>query len=658
MMAGTLKLACLPALLLALPAPAAEKMSIDDAIDLGQVSDPRISPDGDWIAYVVQRAGSGSEPVEGDIHLVPADGGPARRYTTRAGLEHHPRWSPDSRWLYFLARHDKRVQVHRIALRGGESQPVTAEARDVEDFCLSPDGRWLAFTVMQAEQECPACAEHPVARVRDEICHRVLRIQPADGGSSSTVSPAGRSVFDFAWSPDGLRLAAFAASEPGPGEGYWKADLLLIDRESTQASTLAAGLGSSKLAFSPDGARLALLAAPAGHHHRCLAIVELADGSRRSLAPEHPVTIWDFAWLPGGERLALWGHEGVEGFVGCTPLRGGEVQVWQRMPLRAWGDPALSLSADGRWMAFLAEDPTHPPEVFAASPPAGRRRAFHPRRLTFTNAEIEKRALGRVEAIEWQASDGERIQGLVVHPAGAESEGAAPTVLMIHGGPQWQYWRGWLGGWHEPAQVLAARGYRVLLPNPRGSTGRGQRFAEAALADWGGADRADIEAGLDHLVARGLADPKRLAIVGWSYGGYMTAWMITSSRRFRAAVVGAGVSDLLSMHACSDIPHFLPEQFGRLPFQMPDLLRERSPVFFAHRVSTPVLIVHGEADRRVPYGQAIELHRALADAGARVRLVGFPDEPHHFQRRESQKRLLEEIVAWLDRHLAGDAGSR
>jgi dipeptidyl aminopeptidase/acylaminoacyl peptidase len=316
----------------------------------------------------------------------------------------------------------------------------------------------------------------------------------------------------------------------------------------------------------------------------------------------------------------------------------------------------MSFSRNGRWLVYLADHSTHPTEVFIAS------RTKHPlrgRRLTTTNPHVEDRILGKVESIQWKAKDGLLIHGVVIHPAGQPNARNAPTVVMIHGGPQWQWWRGWLGTWHEPAQLLAARGFRVLLPNPRGSSGRGVKFASSAYGDWGGKDFEDILAGVDVLVETGLADPERLGIVGWSYGGYITAWAVSQTKRFKAAVAGAAVTNLLSMQGTCDIPLFLPDQFGSSPYREPQVFLERSPVFFARQVTTPTLVVHGESDVRVPITQGRELYQALKEAGVECKLVTFPREGHTFEEPGHQRVLLEETLQWLSRYLLqkqGDGG--
>ncbi len=638
------------------PVLAGESLSVADVTGLRRVMDPQISPDGEWVVYVVSAPQRTGKP-DTDLWWVSADGGPARQLTHDPGLDDSPRISPDGAWIAFRSRRPDetaKVQIHLLPTAGGEARALTSEPEDVADLAWSPDGSRLAYSVMAAET--PAGAARRAAG-RDQVDsavrrHRLLKVIGLAGGPARILSDPDRSVFDFAWAPDGERLAAFTASDPGPGQGYWNATLELVDAKGGGRSPLFSGGSAGKIQFSPDGRTLAVLGAPGQRFgHPCPALVPVDGGPVRVLAPDIQATTWDFAWRPDGGSLIVWGHQGTRGFLGslpALPAKGGTLTTWYPLSLRAWGNPALSISADGRWLALLAEHPRHPPEVFLASL-AGK--PLPPRRLTHTNPHLERLELGRVEEISWRAPDGLEIGGVLVHPAGRPRAGAAALVVMVHGGPQWQYWYGFLGNWHEPAQWLAARGYRVLLPNPRGSTGRGSRFARRAIGDWGGADLADVLAGADALVAQGRADPDRLAIVGWSYGGYLTARAITRTDRFKAAMAGAAVTDLMSMHGTSDIPPFLPEQFGASPFEKPAKFLERSPVFAAHRARTPTLIVHGQQDVRVPVGQAHELHQALREAGVEVRLLVFPREGHHFQEVAHQAVFLEEMAAWLEQHV-------
>lgn len=646
----------LPALLLALSIPVAAKqpLTIEDIVNLKTVTDPQISPDGDWVLYVVTYPQHGS-----DIWLISGDGGTARQFTSHPGPDLHPRWAPDGKTIAFLStRPDEKAkaQIHLIPADGGESKALTDESESVDAFAWSPDGSSIAYTVIQEEDEelknrKEKQEDHVVA---DQPRQRRLKIIPATGGQPKTVSPENRSVFNFAWSPDGKTVAAYTASDPGANQGYWNARLVVIDLENNRVTTLLKSTRSTPLVFSPNGKQIATLG-PEGDRFTwpTPAIVPVTGGRAFLPCPDHQGTIRDIAWSPDGKSLILYGHESTEGFLGEVSSRGGKVKHWFKTTLRAWSGPAMSLSRSGRWMAYLADHPTHPTEVFIASRTT---RPLQGRRLTITNPDVESRLLGKVESIQWKVQDGLVIHGIIIHPAGQPDARSAPTIVMIHGGPQWQWWRGWLGTWHEPAQLLAANGYRVLLPNPRGSSGRGVEFASSAYGDWGGKDLEDILAGIDAQVGKGLTDPDRLGVIGWSYGGYMTSWAIAQTKRFKAAVAGAAVTNLLSMQGTCDIPLFLPDQFGSSPYREPHIFLERSPVYFAQQVTTPILVVHGESDVRVPVTQGRELYQALKEAGVECSFITFPREGHSFKEPGHQRILLVETLHWLDRHITGKSG--
>lgn len=652
-------------LLLAVSAPveAKEPLSIDDVVNLKTVTDPQISPDGDWVLYVVSYPRPGKKPAS-DIWLISGDGGTPRQFTSHPGPDRHPRWSPDGKTIAFLsARPDEeaKTQIYQIPANGGESKALTDEPESIVAFAWSPKGNSFAYTVLEEEsQELKNRKEKQEDHViADQPRQRRLKIIPANGGKPKTVSPESLSVFNFAWSPDENKIAAYLASDPGPNQGYWNARLVAIDLETNQITTLLKSTRSTQLVFSPDGKRIATLG-PEGNRFTwpTPAILPVAGGKTFLTCPDHEGTVRDIAWSPDGKSLILYGHESTEGFIGSVSSRGGKVRRWFKTTLRAWSGPAMSLSRNGRWMAYLADHPNHPTEVFITSRTKRPHKDPHKgRRLTTTNPAVENRLVGRTESLSWKAKDGLLIHGVAIHPAGQPQARRVPTVVMIHGGPQWQWWRGWLGTWHEPAQLLAARGYRVLLPNPRGSSGRGAKFASKAYGDWGGKDFEDILAGVDALVEKGLTDPDRLGVVGWSYGGYMTSWAVSQTKRFKAAVAGAAVTNLLSMQGTCDIPLFLPDQFGSSPYREPQVFLERSPVFFAHQVTTPILVVHGESDVRVPVTQGRELYQALKEAGVKCKLVTFPREGHSFKEPGHQRVLLEETLQWLDQHLnSGDGG--
>jgi dipeptidyl aminopeptidase/acylaminoacyl peptidase len=302
----------------------------------------------------------------------------------------------------------------------------------------------------------------------------------------------------------------------------------------------------------------------------------------------------------------------------------------------------VDLSRDGRMLAFAFNDAKTPNDIWVASS-AGR----GAQRLTSFNSQIKDYALVATEVVRWKAPDGLEIEGLLVKPLGYEQGKRYPLILQIHGGPYAQF----VFGLNPRAQIFAANGYAVLLPNPRGSTGYGQKFTTANVGDWGGKDYQDLMAGVDELIKMGVADPERLAVMGGSYGGFMTFWVITQTNRFKAAIGHAGISDWYSFHGQSDIPGLMEYGLGGTPWTAREVYEKWSPVRYADRVRTPLLITHGEHDRRVPIAQAEQYYRALRKRGVETVFVRYPREGHGIIEPNHQIDLVRRQLEWFDKHL-------
>jgi dipeptidyl aminopeptidase/acylaminoacyl peptidase len=305
------------------------------------------------------------------------------------------------------------------------------------------------------------------------------------------------------------------------------------------------------------------------------------------------------------------------------------------------------LGAGGKLVAFARESPDQPAEAYAMAPGSGM-----PVRLSAANTGLSLPAAPRVETVRWKAKDGLEIEGLLVHPVKREPGAKVPLVLVIHGGPS-GVWRQTYSGnaGPYPVALFASRGYAVLMPNPRGSSVYGRDFRQQAVQDWRGRDFGDLMSGVDHVIASGLADPERLAVMGWSYGGYMTAWTVTQTTRFKAAAMGAAITDNVSMCGTQDIPSVFQDYFGGPPWEHRDLYARSSPINFVDRVKTPMLILHGEEDQRVPVTQGYEYRRALDRRGVPVRMVVYPRQGHGVTEPKLQKHVMEEHAAWLENYL-------
>ncbi|HEY7819919.1 MAG TPA: S9 family peptidase, partial [Vicinamibacteria bacterium] len=276
------------------------------------------------------------------------------------------------------------------------------------------------------------------------------------------------------------------------------------------------------------------------------------------------------------------------------------------------------------------------------------------RRLTTMNPRIEELALGESEVVTWKSTEGSEVEGVLLKPVGYTAGKRVPLLVVVHGGPTGAHHDSFRASYGDAGQHWAGQGFAVLYPNPRGSTNYGEAFMRANLEDWGGGDYRDIIAGVDAMVARGVADPEKLAILGWSYGGYMTCWTVSQTTRFKAAMIGAGLTNLVSMYGTNDVPNYLASFFaGTLGPETEHLYRARSGLTFADQVRTPTLILHGAADERVPIGQPMEFYRALKDRGVPAELVFYPREGHgleeYYHRLDRMKRQYD----WIARHTLG-----
>ena len=642
-------------------APAAEGadcFTASDLLLLRTAAAPAISPDGGWIAYVVQEppdTSIGERRTQADIWVVDAEGkrGP-RRFAFGPANEYSPKFSPDGRWIGFLSNRGGAVQVHRIRTDGGEAVPVTALEGGVGFFAWSPDGSRLA--VIAADPK-PAERKRAEEKGSDErfIDHEDrfgrLWVVDVESGEGAIVTPDSLHVQSAAWSPDGSRLAIITARRPTNEETYFHSELEIIDSDGGERTFIEAKVGGP-VRWSPDGGSLVFM--KLCEHPEVtvsvpvVAVTEVESRITKLLGLSHDVTIRSPEWLPDGKRLMVVEMDGVRRKLAYLTIGDGKLDEVEEILGPYYGYVNFDLSRDGSRVAMLKGEPNRPPDVWV------KELGFlgKTRKLTDLNPWINDRDFGETRVVDWKSRDGTRIEGVLYLPPGYRRGTRYPAVVSVHGGPQWAWWLGWHGTWHEWALALSCRGYVVLLPNPRGSLGYGVGFARANFDDLGGGDYEDIVAGADYIVNEGMADGERLGICGWSYGGAMSAWTITQTNRFRAAVVGAGVTNLYSFHGTTDItPTFLSKYLRDVPYIRPEAYRNRSAVQFVRNAGAPTLVLHGEEDARVPVGQAYEFYHGLVQTGTHAELVVYPREGHGFGEIGHQIDLVERIVGWFDRYL-------
>jgi dipeptidyl aminopeptidase/acylaminoacyl peptidase len=635
--------------------PAASRLSVDDILGLQSVSDAQLHPGGQLIAYVVGAnvTDAHQSQARSRVWLAGGDHDP-RQLTADETRAHAPRWSPSGRMLAFLGARDigGKDQVFLLDGTWGEARKLTDCAGGVIDHAWTADGNIILLT----PDGPPHDEEERKKAGRDEHVfesqHHFGRLWRCEipSGTLTQITHDDVHIWEFTLTPDGMAAAAVVSDEPYEWDWY-AARLVNIDLRDGRISPLRARNKQITLpAWSPDAAQLIVISctwSDRGMSGGDVILLERDGSNEVNITEGHPRSYIVAEWEQDGSRLLCYAIEGGEAVVGYLSLDGGFEPLWNaQAALGRWSGRAFSRSRDGSRIAAVRSTVSDPSDVWTFDLAT---REWQ--RKTTTNPEITTRQMGTTETLHWNAPDGTRVQGLLLRPADYE-DGPLPLVTLIHGGPTslWEY--SFPGvrsmAW---APLLAAEGYAVLLPNPRGSMGWGTAFAEANVGDMGGGDLADVLAGVEYCVTQGIANPERLGVAGWSYGGYLTPWAITQTTRFKAAVSGASITNWVSFHGASHIPGFDATFCQVDPFNWDGRYGQFSPMAHVRRVQTPTLFLHGERDTVCPVGQAYEMFRALKELGVDTELVVYPREGHGIREREHARDVLERAIGWFKRYV-------
>jgi dipeptidyl aminopeptidase/acylaminoacyl peptidase len=595
----------------------AATLSVEDYATMPQMGSPRWSPDGARIAYVVTKADLARSVYDSDVWLIDEDGKNDRRLTFANGADFRPRWSPDGTRIAFLSDRGGRNAIYLIDFRGGEARAFTSEPTPIREFEWSPDGKQIAFTridEISADEEKRIAAKDD-ARVVGEGTRQVhLYLADVETGKARKLTSGALSVFDFDWSPDGAAIVVSRADGTGL-DAMHATDIDVISTSDGAVRSLVARPGHDRNAkFSPDGKRIAFTSAGGVGHWMVefdIHVVPAAGGEPKRISAAYDRTPDAHDWTDDGRGLWIEGPWNTSTSLFRIDADGSHFT--NALPDSGQvSDPEVH---DKR-IAYIRQSLTTPPELWVDQ-----------RQLTHHNDAYLERQLGETRVIRWKnPKDGLEIEGLLTLPVGYKS-GRVPLLTFVHGGPASRFdqnYLGYLGQVYAP-QALAANGFAVLRPNPRGTGGYGRAFRIANRNDWGGLDWVDINTGIDKVIADGIADPKHLGLMGWSYGGFMASWALGHSDRFQAISVGAPVVDLLSFHGTTDIRVFTPSYFEGMSL---DALRAHSPLWHLKKTNTKVLIQHGDADDRVPLSQGTMLYRMLDELGVDVTMVVYPRQPH------------------------------
>ena len=617
-------------------------LSPEQTLNRRAIGDLEFSPDRSRLVFTV------TEPVKGTarqrhIWMLDVASGRLRQLTFSAKSDSSPRWAPDGRSIAFLSDRDGAAQLYLLPMSGGEADKLTDRKESIGAFRWSPDGTRIALLMEEPKPEAQQRREKDKddSRVAEKD-DRLPRVWTVDVASRALkpITSAPLRIGQIEFAPGGDRL--IAAASPKPHDDQFNEAIYAIDLQEGRFTPIAAPRGPmGAIAVSPDGKTIAYVCARVdGPEAHDLCLQPAAGGAARNVTGttiDRPIN--QPTWIDD-QTLALSVARGFQTAIEIVG-RDGRAQPLEGLTV----NPSAFARASNGTVAYVGETALRAPEIWIKTPDAPARA------VTAFNESWATRSVVAPEFVKYQSADGVEIEAALLQPS-ALSPKPFPTIILVHGGPTAR----WSDSFEPWGQLLVARGYAVLYPNVRGSTGYGQRFVEMNRGDWGGGDFKDVMAGADWLVARGIADPNRLGIGGWSYGGYMAAWAVTQTTRFKAAVSGAPVIDMASEFGTENGSAY-DEWFYGTPYEKLDGFIKSSPMTFVKNAKTPTLLLQGEDDTTDPIGQSQQFYRGLKRYGVDSDLVLYPREPHGLREEQHLVDRLTRILAWYDRYLKPAASS-
>jgi len=677
------------------PAQSRRPMTFDDLAAVKRIADAQVSPDGNRIAYVVTVIDKEQNRGKRSIWVVPAAGGTPQQLISSDKNDDTPRWSPDGSRIAFISSRDGVPQIYVADASGAGPRKVTGVPEGVAEFIWSPDGKTFAFTTdVYPECQTLKCSEERTeatskSKVKAVIADRLLFrhwnafkqgkrshlfVVSADGGEARDLTPGDYDVppfslgdptaFDF--SPDSKEIA-FARNTEKVEATSTNNDLFIVPVSGGEAKRITGGNPGSDTTprYSPDGRWIAYRSQSRGGYESDrfrLMLYDRQAGTSRALAPDFDRWVGELIWAPDSQKIYLVAEDRGREPVWVASVSGGIKPL-----ITNSANSGLTISSDGKTLAFTRASMTTPAEVFKANTDG-----TGITQLTRTNADllaqldlnpaeefefiggkvpvVHKLKKGPVStSVSFGGGKGEPVRGFIVKPPHFDPTKKYPLVLLIHGGPQGAWLDAWSYRWNP--QLFASRGYVAVMINPHGSTGYGQAFTEQISGDWGGAVYEDLMKGVDYIIKQGYVDQNRIGAAGGSYGGYMVNWILGHTDRFKALVSHAGVYNLTSMYGATEELWFPEWEFKGVPWENPELYEKWSPHLFAKNFKTPTLVTHGELDYRVPIGEGLQLFTTLQRRGVPSKLLYFPDEGHWVLKPQNSELWYKTVLDWFDQWL-------
>jgi dipeptidyl aminopeptidase/acylaminoacyl peptidase len=632
----------------------------ESQIKVRAVGSPQVSPDGKRVAYMVNDAVMTPDKSEfvTQIWMATADGTQNYQITFGEKSSTNPKWSPDGNWLAFTSnRKENKNNLYVMRLAGGEAEPLTEVKTGVSNFEWSPDGRSIAFTMVDPkteEEEKNDKGRNDYRWADENFKMSRLYLIPVEKDAAGKREPrklttGNYTVGGFDWSPDGSRIV-FSHTRTPVANDWTTSDVSIVEVASGKVAVFAATPSAeSSPVFSPDGESIAMIVSdnpPRWAQSGLIQIFPARGGQPKTLSASYDGQPNIAGWSADGKRIYFSEARGTGTQLYAIDVAANRIEEIKTTPAVY---SAINLNRSGTMFGYVRQSSDMPPEVFVA--PVS---TFAPVQITKANTHFKMPPLGRTEVIRWKAKDGREIEGLLTYPVGHQAGQRVPLILNIHGGPAGVFQQTFIGGRGVyPLASFASRGYAILRPNPRGSSGYGTEFRRANIKDWGVGDYQDLMTGVDKVIEMGVADPERLGVMGWSYGGFMTSWIVTQTHRFKAASAGAPVTNLMSFTGTADIPDFIPDYFGGQFWDTMEVYQKHSPMFNVKGVKTPTMIQHGEADLRVPISQGYEFYNALKAQNVPTRMLVLPRQPHGPTEPRMQLATMQANLEWFEKYLGG-----
>jgi dipeptidyl aminopeptidase/acylaminoacyl peptidase len=629
--------------------------SIDDLLNLKRVGAPAISPDGNLVAFTVRETNWDENAYETEIWIGDAASGQSRQLTNAAKSSLQPAWSHDGKWIAFISDRDGKRQIYRIALDGGEAERITKAEEGVNNFAWSPSDTQIAFTAADAQTEAMKTREKRWGEVRlEDLDQRFTHLNVLDLATRATraLTSGNFVVGGFDWSPDGSKIVFDHRATSDPADGG-TADISVVDVASGKRTQLVSQNGpDSNPIWSPDGQRIAFVSAMAKpfyfYQNSAIAVVAASGGAAQSLTDgfdENPNLIaWTRAGLVFAASERTWSY--------LFTLDSATKVIARHAVRDQWIGTSFSITPDGSRVAFIGSSPTEFPDIFVAT-----LSSMAAKKVSDTGAQIASWPKHTREVVRWKSQDGAEIEGVLHKPADFQAGRRYPLLIVIHGGPT--------GisrpvpynnvGYH-PIDVFLGRGAIVLEPNYRGSAGYGEKFRSLNVRNLGIGDAWDVLSGIDALVAQGIADNSRVGTMGWSQGGYISAFLTTKhSDRFKAVSVGAGISDWMTYYVNTDIHPFTRQYLKATPWDDPKIYADTSPITYIKNAKAPTLIQNGDQDQRVPIPNAFELYQGLRDQNVPTQFSVFKGFGHGLTKPKAQRAAMEQNDEWFAKYIWGQA---